>query len=71
MLSSSILTQSLHVEQHEQALGLDVFDAQGRIVQRVNAITGSSVQVGALPAGVYLFRLRTTQGPVVQRFLVE
>lgn len=65
------LSRSLHVEKNEQFLGLDVFDPQGRIVQRLNAITGSTVQVAALPYGTYLFRLRTTQGTVVRRFVVE
>ncbi|MEZ4756666.1 MAG: T9SS type A sorting domain-containing protein [Flavobacteriales bacterium] len=63
--------RSLYIEQHEQVQGLEIFDMQGRVVQRMDAITSSTVQVAEMPAGVYLFRLRTVEGVVVKRFLVE
>lgn len=65
------LSRSLIIERHTAVQGLEVFDMQGRTVQRADALSGSTVQVAELPTGVYLFRLRTEQGPVVRRFFVE
>lgn len=65
------LSRSLLIERYAEVQGLEVFDMQGRTVQRVDALTSSTVQVAGLPTGVYLFRLRTEQGPVVRRFFVE
>jgi cytochrome oxidase Cu insertion factor (SCO1/SenC/PrrC family) len=65
------LSRSLLIERYAEVQGLEVYDMQGRTVQRVDAMTSSTVQVASLPTGVYLFRLLTEQGPVVRRFLVE
>lgn len=65
------LSRSLLIERYAEVQGLEVYDMQGRAVQRVDAINASTVQVAELPTGVYLFRLRTEQGPVVRRFVVE
>ena len=65
------LSRSLLIERYDEVQGLDICDMQGRAVQRVDAITSSTVQVAVMPAGVYLFRLRTVEGVVVKRFLVE
>ncbi len=65
------ITRSLFIERYAGVQSLEVFDMQGRTVQRVGALTSSTVQVAGLPTGVYLFRLRTEKGPVVKRFLVE
>lgn len=65
------LSRSLLIEGYAEVQGLEVYDLQGRVVQRVDAINASTVQVAEVPTGVYLFRLLTEQGPVVKRFLVE
>ncbi len=65
------LTRSLIIDQYAQVQSLDVFDLHGRAVQRMAALTGSTVQVAELPTGVYLFRLRTEKGAVVKRFFLE
>lgn len=65
------LSRSLLIEHYAGVQGLDICDMQGRVVQRVDAITASTVQVAVMPAGVYLFRLRSERGAVVRRFLVE
>lgn len=65
------LTRSLLIEHFADVQGLEVYDTQGRVVQRVDAINASTVQVAEVPLGVYLFRLITDRGPVVKRFVVE
>lgn len=65
------LSRSLLIERYAEVQGLEVYDMQGRVVQRMDAINASTVQVAELPTGVYLFRLLTERGPVVKRFLVE
>lgn len=61
----------LIIDRYAEVQRLDVFDLQGRNVQRVDALNGSTVDLAALPTGIYLFRVLTDAGPAVQRFLVE
>ncbi len=65
------VSRSLLMERYSEVQGLEVYDIQGRAVQRLDAITGSTVPVAELPIGVYLFRFGTERGPVVRRFFVE
>lgn len=65
------LSRSLLIERYAEVQGLEVFDLQGRVVQRVDALSTSTVQVADVPMGVYLVRLLTEQGMVVKRFLLE
>lgn len=64
-------SRSLVIERYQIVQGLEVSDLQGRTLQRVDAVNAANMTLEALPTGVYLFRLRTTDGVVVRRLLVE
>ncbi len=64
-------SRSLLIERFSQVQRLLVIDLQGRVVQRQDALTTSTVQLADLPAGVYQFCLGTAEGQVVRRFYLE
>ena len=65
------LSRGLVIERHQIVQGVEVFDLQGRSVQRVQQPVARTTTLTALPTGVYLFRIRTTDGVVVRRMAVE
>ncbi|MBL7983930.1 MAG: redoxin family protein [Flavobacteriales bacterium] len=64
-------SRSLLIERFSQVQRLLVIDLQGRVVQRQDVLTTSTVQLVDLPTGVYQFCLGTAEGQVVRRFYVE
>ncbi|MCB0815442.1 MAG: T9SS type A sorting domain-containing protein, partial [Flavobacteriales bacterium] len=62
--------RSLVIERHQLVQDVEVFDLQGRVVQRTRP-TGRTTALGDMPSGVYLFRMWTEGGVVVRRMVVE
>ncbi len=65
------LSRGLVIERHQLVQDVEVFDLQGRSVQRVQQPVARTTEPAALPTGVYLFRIRTTDGVVLRRMAVE
>lgn len=65
------LSRSLIIDRYQEVQGLEVMDLQGRTIRSIGAINSSTIPLGELRTGVYLFRIRTERGPVVKRFVLE
>lgn len=51
---------------------LSLFDAQGRLqMQKTNPVNNAQIDVSALPAGVYMLRLKAANGTIMKRLVIE
>ncbi|MEZ4759119.1 MAG: T9SS type A sorting domain-containing protein [Flavobacteriales bacterium] len=64
-------SRSLVIERHQLVQGVEVFDLQGRVVQRTPGPLARTTALGDMPSGVYLFRMWSEGGVVVRRMMVE
>lgn len=65
------LSRSLVIDRYQEVIGLEVMDLQGRTVLQRATLNSSTLPLAELRTGVYLFRIHTARGPVVQRFHLE
>ncbi|MCB0770648.1 MAG: redoxin family protein [Flavobacteriales bacterium] len=63
--------RTLVIDRYSKVQRVDVLDLQGRAMLRTGGLTRSTIDLAELRTGVYLFRIHTEHGPVVQRFLLE
>ncbi|MFN7313259.1 MAG: T9SS type A sorting domain-containing protein [Bacteroidota bacterium] len=63
--------QVINIESNDKVEEVNIFDANGKLVQTQQQITGSQIQLNQLNKGLYWIKIQAASNTHVQKFFVE
>lgn len=64
-------SKSLIIDHYQEVRSIEIMNIQGQIVKTISPVSRSTIIIGDLNTGVYLFEFRTDKGPVVKKLYLN
>jgi hypothetical protein len=65
------IQKNLVIDQYEKVNSIRIVNLQGQTIQEINSVTSGTISVNTLNTGIYLFQLKTNNGPVIKKLYLN